>query len=55
MEDMLATDSIWSDVKAGDRPTSDALENIFGSTDLHICEKYSRKEAYNLLLLKESK
>jgi ribosome maturation protein SDO1 len=25
MEDMLATDEIWSDVKAGDRPTSDAL------------------------------
>ena len=39
MEDMLATDEIWSDVKAGDRPTSDALENIFGSTDLHTCVK----------------
>ena len=37
MEEMLATESIWSDVKAGDRPTSDALENIFGSTDLYSC------------------
>ena len=36
-EDMLATDEVWSDVKAGDRPTSDALENIFGTTDLHSC------------------
>ena len=39
MEDMLATSEIWSDVKAGDRPTADALENIFGSTDLHTCVK----------------
>ena len=36
-EDMLATDEVWSDVKAGDRPTSDALENIFGTTVLHSC------------------
>ncbi len=36
-EDMLATDEVWSDVKAGDRPTAEALENIFGSTDLHTC------------------
>ena len=34
-EDMLATDEVWSDVKAGDRPPAEALENIFGSTDLH--------------------
>ena len=26
MENMLATDEVWSDVKAGDRPTADALE-----------------------------
>ena len=39
MEDMLATDEVWSDVKAGDRPTADALESIFGSTDLHTCVK----------------
>ena len=25
MENMLATDEVWSDVKAGDRPTADAL------------------------------
>lgn len=36
-EEMLATDEIWSDVRAGDRPTSDALENVFGTTDLHDC------------------
>ena len=39
MEDMLATSEIWADVKAGDRPTADSLENIFGSTDLHTCVK----------------
>ena len=33
MEDMLATSEIWADVKAGDRPTADSLENILGSTD----------------------
>tara|TARA_B100000945_G_scaffold320338_1_gene330072 strand:+ start:9715 stop:10404 length:690 start_codon:yes stop_codon:yes gene_type:complete len=44
MEDMLATESIWSDVRAGDRPTSDALENIFGSTDLYTCVEKILKE-----------
>ena len=44
MEEMLATESIWSDVKAGDRPTSDALENIFGSTDLYSCVAKILKE-----------
>ncbi|MEE3303302.1 MAG: ribosome assembly factor SBDS [Candidatus Thermoplasmatota archaeon] len=43
-EDMLATDEVWSDVKAGDRPTSEALENIFGSTDLHTCVEKILKE-----------
>ena len=43
-EDMLATDEVWSDVKAGDRPTAEALENIFGSTDLHTCVEKILKE-----------
>ncbi|MCP2507718.1 MAG: ribosome assembly factor SBDS [Candidatus Thalassarchaeaceae archaeon] len=37
--DLLATEQIWSDASSGDRPTSDALINIFGSTDLIICVK----------------
>ena len=43
-EDMLATDEVWSDVKAGDRPPAEALENIFGSTDLHTCVEKILKE-----------
>ena len=43
-EDMLATDEVWSDVKAGDRPTAEALENIFVSTDLHTCVEKILKE-----------
>ncbi len=43
-EDMLATDEVWSDVRAGDRPTSDALENIFGTTDLHTCVAHILRE-----------
>ncbi|MFL2498922.1 MAG: ribosome assembly factor SBDS [Candidatus Thalassarchaeum sp.] len=37
LSDLLATEEIWSDAKAGDRPTSEALEGAFGSTDLIIC------------------
>ena len=37
--DLLATEQIWSDASSGDRPTSEALINIFGSTDLMVCVK----------------
>jgi len=37
LADLLAIDEVWSDAKAGDRPTSDALERVFGSTDLSTC------------------
>lgn len=48
-EEMLATDEVWSDVRAGDRPTTDALENIFGTTDLHVCvEKILREGSIQL-------
>ena len=41
LSDLLATEEIWSDARAGDRPTSDALINTFGSTNLSDCvEKY---------------
>lgn len=35
--DLLAAEEIWSDAKAGDRPTSEALEGAFGTTDLATC------------------
>ncbi|MDC3282144.1 ribosome assembly factor SBDS [Euryarchaeota archaeon] len=37
LDDLLATDEIWNDARSGDRPTTDALENVFGSTDLLTC------------------
>ena len=37
LDDLLATDEIWNDVRSGDRPTTDALESVFGSTDLLTC------------------
>ncbi len=37
LSDLLAIDEVWSDAKAGDRPTSEALERVFGSTDLATC------------------
>ena len=37
LTDLLAIDEVWSDAKAGDRPTSEALERVFGSTDLTMC------------------
>ena len=37
LSDLLAAEEVWSDAKAGDRPTSEALENTFGSTDLVVC------------------
>ena len=37
LSDLLAVEEVWSDAKAGDRPTSDALEGAFGSTELATC------------------
>ena len=35
--DLLATEEIWNDAKSGDRPTTDAIESVFGTTDLLTC------------------
>ncbi len=37
MDDLLAVDEIWSDARAGERPTSEALEGAFGDTDIVDC------------------
>ena len=37
LSELLAAEEIWSDAKAGDRPTSEALEGAFGTTDLATC------------------
>lgn len=35
--DLLATEEIWNDAKSGDRPTTEAIESVFGTTDLLTC------------------
>ena len=35
--DLLAIEEVWSDAKGGERPTSEALERVFGSTDISVC------------------
>ncbi len=37
LSDLLAAEEVWSDSKTGDRPTTEALEGAFGSTDLAVC------------------
>ncbi len=37
ISDLLAIEEIWIDAKNGDRPTSESLENIFGTTNLDEC------------------
>ncbi|MBJ28608.1 MAG: ribosome assembly factor SBDS [Euryarchaeota archaeon] len=37
IDDLLAIDEIWSDARAGERPTSESLENAFGTTDVLDC------------------
>ena len=37
LSDLLAAEEVWSDSKSGDRPTTEALEGAFGSTDLAVC------------------
>ncbi|MBI87823.1 MAG: ribosome assembly factor SBDS [Euryarchaeota archaeon] len=37
MGDLLAIEEVWSDARAGERPTSEALENAFGTTDILDC------------------
>lgn len=49
LTNLLAIDEVWSDAKAGDRPTADALERVFGSTDLSACvEKILRDGSIQL-------
>ena len=37
LNDMLATEEVWLDARAGERPTSEQLINAFGSDDLLVC------------------
>ena len=37
LDDLLATDEVWSDARNGERPTEEQLINTFGTTDLEPC------------------
>ena len=37
IDDLLATDQIWNDARAGDRPTNEALMSVFGTTEIIAC------------------
>ncbi len=55
-EEMLATDEVWSDARAGDRPTAEALQNIFGTTDLVPCvERILRDGSIQLTTMQRKK
>ena len=49
LDDILATDEIWSDARGGERPTSEQLINAFGSDELFVCvEKILTKGSIQL-------
>ncbi len=37
--DLLAIEEVWSDARAGDRPTGDSLEKTFGTTEISVCAR----------------
>ncbi len=37
LDDLLATDEVWHDAKAGDRPTEEKLVGVFGTIELEEC------------------
>ena len=39
VSELLAIEEIWSDARAGERPTSEALQKTFGTTDISICAR----------------
>ena len=39
VSELLAIEEVWSDARAGERPTSEALQKTFGTTDISICAR----------------
>ncbi|RAH05165.1 MAG: ribosome assembly factor SBDS [Methanobacteriota archaeon] len=35
--DLLAIEEVWSDARAAERPSSDAIENVFGTSEIAVC------------------
>ena len=44
LDELLAVSEVWTDSKNGERPTSDALENVFGSNDIQQCVEIILKQ-----------
>ena len=39
ISDLLAIEEVWSDARAGERPTGDALEKAFGTSEVSACAR----------------
>jgi len=39
MSSLLAVEEVWSDARAGERPTGDALEKTFGTSEISECAR----------------
>ena len=44
LDELLAVSEVWTDSKNGERPTSDALESVFGSNDIQQCVEIILKQ-----------
>jgi len=44
LDELLAVSEVWTDSRNGERPTSDALESVFGSNDLQQCVEIILKQ-----------
>ena len=53
---LLATDQIWNDARAGDRPTNEALMGVFGTTEILSCvEKILNEGTIQLTTIQRKK
>ena len=56
LDDLLAVTEVWTDSRNGERPTSDALEKVFGSSDvLHCVEAILRQGSIQLTTAQRKK
>tara|TARA_B100001564_G_scaffold309366_1_gene280382 strand:+ start:522 stop:1211 length:690 start_codon:yes stop_codon:yes gene_type:complete len=56
IDDLLATDQIWNDARAGDRPTNEALMGVFGTTEILSCvEKILNEGTIQLTTIQRKK
>ena len=39
IDNLLAIEEVWSDAKSGERPTGEALERTFGTSEISTCAR----------------